>query len=81
MTRALRASVIAISAIAIGIGLSGCGSDTKSEPSTSAQTSAATSDHNQQSRADVGGTGRGPKQDDRRLHQGERDHRNPGAPR
>ena len=43
MTRALRASVIAISAIAIGIGLSGCGSDTKSEPSTSAQTSAAAS--------------------------------------
>ncbi len=43
MTRALRASVIAISAIAIGIGLSGCGSDTKSEPATSAQTSAAAS--------------------------------------
>jgi hypothetical protein len=41
MTRALRASVIAISAIAIGIGLSGCGSDTKSEPTTSKQTSAA----------------------------------------
>jgi uncharacterized protein YceK len=43
MTRALRASVIAISAIAIGIGLSGCGSDTKTEPSTSKQTSAASS--------------------------------------
>jgi hypothetical protein len=43
MTRALRASVIAISAIAIGIGLSGCGSDTKSEPSTSKQTSATSS--------------------------------------
>jgi Probable lipoprotein LpqN len=43
MTRALRASVIAISAIAIGIGLSGCGSDTKSEPSTSKETSAAAS--------------------------------------
>jgi uncharacterized protein YceK len=43
MTRALRAGVIAISAIAIGIGLSGCGSDTKSEPSTSKQTSAASS--------------------------------------
>jgi hypothetical protein len=43
MTRALRAGVIAISAIAIGIGLTGCGSDTKSEPSTSKQTSAASS--------------------------------------
>ena len=43
MTRALRAGIIAISAIAIGIGLSGCGSDTKSEPSTSKQTSAASS--------------------------------------
>jgi hypothetical protein len=44
MTRALRAGVIAISAIAIGIGLSGCGSDTKSEPSTtSKQTSTASS--------------------------------------
>jgi len=43
MTRALRAGVIAISAIAIGIGLSGCGSDTKTEPSTSKQTSAAAS--------------------------------------
>jgi Probable lipoprotein LpqN len=39
MTRSLRAGVIAIAAIAIGIGLSGCGSDTKSEPSTSKQTS------------------------------------------
>ena len=43
MTRALRAGVVAISAIAIGIGLSGCGSDTKSEPSTSKQTSTASS--------------------------------------
>jgi hypothetical protein len=43
MTRALRAGVVAISAIAIGIGLSGCGSDTKSEPSTSKQTSATSS--------------------------------------
>ena len=41
MTRVLRAGVIAISAIAIGIGLSGCGSDTKTEPTTSKQTSAA----------------------------------------
>ncbi len=43
MTRALRAGVIAISAIAIGIGLSACGSDTKTEPSTSKQTSATSS--------------------------------------
>ena len=35
MTRSLRAGVIAVAAIAIGIGLSGCGSNTKSEPSTS----------------------------------------------
>jgi hypothetical protein len=43
MTRALRAGIVAISALAIGIGLSGCGSNTKSEPSTSKQTSAASS--------------------------------------
>ena len=43
MTRSLRAGVVAIAAIAIGIGLSGCGSDTKSEPSTSKPTSAASS--------------------------------------
>jgi hypothetical protein len=43
MTRLLRAGVIAVAAIAIGIGLSGCGSDTKSEPSTSKQTSTASS--------------------------------------
>ena len=43
MTRSLRAGVIAVAAIAIGIGLSGCGSDTKSEPSTSKQTSTASS--------------------------------------
>jgi hypothetical protein len=43
MTRSLRAGVIAVAAIAIGIGLSGCGSDTKSEPSTSKQTSASSS--------------------------------------
>jgi Probable lipoprotein LpqN len=41
MTRSLRAGVIAVAAIAIGIGLSGCGSDTKSEPSASKQTSTA----------------------------------------
>jgi uncharacterized protein YceK len=39
MTRSLRAGVIAIAAIAIGIGLSGCGSDTKSEPTTSKEAS------------------------------------------
>jgi hypothetical protein len=43
MTRSLRAGVIAIAAIAIGIGLSGCGSDTKSEPTTSKETSAEAS--------------------------------------
>ncbi len=43
MTRSLRAGVIAVAAIAIGIGLSGCGSDTKSEPSTSKQTPTASS--------------------------------------
>lgn len=43
MTRALRAGVIAISAIAIGVGLSACGSDTKTEPSTSKQTSTTSS--------------------------------------
>jgi Probable lipoprotein LpqN len=43
MTRALRAGVIAVAAIAIGIGLSGCGSNTKSEPSTSKQTSTESS--------------------------------------
>jgi Probable lipoprotein LpqN len=43
MTRSLRAGVIAIAAIAIGIGLSGCGSDTKSEPTTSKETSSASS--------------------------------------
>ncbi len=43
MTRSLRAGVIAVAAIAVGIGLSGCGSDTKSEPSTSKQTPTASS--------------------------------------
>jgi Probable lipoprotein LpqN len=41
MTSSLRAGVVAIAAIAIGVGLSGCGSDTKSEPSTSKQTSSS----------------------------------------
>ena len=40
MTRSLRAGFIAVAAIAVGIGLSGCGSDTKSEPTTSKETSA-----------------------------------------
>ena len=43
MTRSLRAGVIAMAAIAIGIGLSGCGSATKAEPSTSQQTSTESS--------------------------------------
>jgi Probable lipoprotein LpqN len=43
MTRSLRAGVIAIAAIAVGIGLSGCGSDTKSEPTTAKETSAESS--------------------------------------
>ena len=43
MTRSLRAGVIAVAAVAIGIGLSGCGSDTKSERSASKQTFAASS--------------------------------------
>jgi hypothetical protein len=41
MTSSLRAGVVAIAAIAIGIGLSGCGSDTKSAPSTSKETSSS----------------------------------------
>jgi hypothetical protein len=43
MRRSLRAGVIAVAAIAVGIGLSGCGSDTKSAPSTSKQTSTTSS--------------------------------------
>ncbi len=48
MTRSLRAGIVAISAIAIGVGLSGCGSNTPSAPSTSKQTSsqAATTSSN-----------------------------------
>jgi Probable lipoprotein LpqN len=41
MTSSLRAGVVAIAAIAIGIGLSGCGSDTKSESTTSKETTSA----------------------------------------
>jgi hypothetical protein len=43
MTRSLRAGVIATAAISMGIALSGCGSDTKSEPSASKQTSTESS--------------------------------------
>jgi len=43
MTRSLRASVVAVAAIAVGIGLSGCGSDTKAEPTASKQTSTESS--------------------------------------
>lgn len=43
MTQSLRAGVIAVAAIAVGVGLSGCGSDTKSEPATSKQTSTESS--------------------------------------
>ncbi|WP_006245415.1 LpqN/LpqT family lipoprotein [Mycolicibacterium tusciae] len=39
MTTSLRAGVIAVSAIALGLTLAGCGSDTKSEPSASKATS------------------------------------------
>jgi hypothetical protein len=39
MKSSVRAGVIAIAAVALGIGLSGCGSDTKTEPSTSKATS------------------------------------------
>jgi hypothetical protein len=39
MTGSLRAGGIAVAAVAIGVGLAGCGSDTKSEPTTSEQTS------------------------------------------
>jgi hypothetical protein len=39
MKSSLRAGVVAIAAVALGIGLSGCGSDTKTAPSTSKTTS------------------------------------------
>jgi hypothetical protein len=39
MKSSLRAGVIAIAAVALGVGLSGCGSDTKTEPSASKTTS------------------------------------------
>jgi len=43
MTSSLRAGVVAIAAIAIGVGLSGCGSAAKSEPSASKQASTESS--------------------------------------
>jgi hypothetical protein len=43
MSRSLRAGVVAVAAIALGIGLSGCGSDTKSAPATSKETSSESS--------------------------------------
>ncbi len=42
MSNPLRAGVITIAAVALGIGLSGCGSDTKTEESATTTTSAAT---------------------------------------
>ena len=38
MTIPMRAGVIAIAAVALGVGLSGCGSDTKTEESTTSET-------------------------------------------
>ncbi len=43
MTTSLRAGVIAVSAVALGLSLAGCGSDTKSEPSASKTTSSEAS--------------------------------------
>jgi hypothetical protein len=43
MTRSCRAGVIAVAAIAVGIALSGCGSDTKTEPTAAKQASAESS--------------------------------------
>jgi hypothetical protein len=43
MTPSLRAGLIAMAAIAVGVGLSGCGSDTKSESSSSKSTNSASS--------------------------------------
>jgi hypothetical protein len=42
MSKSVRAGVIAIAAVALGIGLAGCGSDTKTEPSAEETTSEAT---------------------------------------
>lgn len=43
MTTSMRAGVIAVAAVALGLGLAGCGSDTKSESTTSETTSEETS--------------------------------------
>jgi hypothetical protein len=43
MSSSLRAGVVAIATIAIGVGLSGCGSDAKSEPSAAKETATASS--------------------------------------
>ncbi|OBF25988.1 hypothetical protein A5724_32265 [Mycobacterium sp. ACS1612] len=51
MSRSLRAGLIAVAAIAVGVGLSGCGSDTKSEPSSVAETSSSASETSTTSKA------------------------------
>ena len=51
MSRSLRAGLIAVAAIAVGIGLSGCGSDTKSEPSTTSKAASETSSATSSSKA------------------------------
>ena len=51
MSRSLRAGLIAVAAIAVGIGLSGCGSDTKSEPSTTSKATSETSSETSTSKA------------------------------
>jgi hypothetical protein len=43
MSRSLRAGIIAVTAIAVGIGLSGCGKDTKSDLASSSQATSSTS--------------------------------------
>ncbi|MGY4648878.1 envelope biogenesis lipoprotein LpqN [Mycobacterium sp. URHB0021] len=51
MTSSLRAGVIAMAAVALGIGLAGCGSDTKTEPSSSTQASSSSSEAETTSKA------------------------------
>jgi hypothetical protein len=60
MTRSFRAGVVAIAAIAIGVGLSGCGSDTKSEPSASKQTSTQSSTASSKAAPSTTGQAAGP---------------------
>lgn len=43
MSKSVRAGIIAIAAVALGVGLTGCGSDSKTEESTSSKASSATS--------------------------------------